>query len=378
MAESNLVDPRTGLGAGLTFQPQIVNTRSEPSSVATSSSGVTDTTGTQQQTQQSYALNTTPEILQAINNLIGSLSDGATVAAQKYPNAVAKTNWLGQTIYVHPTTGVQFNDPKSVQLFNEKQAALQQEHIKTNGGGGSATQRETARQRQAQIVSDIAKQKDFTPEKAQALAEGLSSYYNRVLTEGQLPGILRAAEGAGTSQGTTRALLTQQAIQRTSEVASKTGADLSVAFGGLSNDLAKTLEALTREDPNSISNQLIQAIVASKGLVSSSSSTGSQNTQQQQKTAQDQTVNKSAEVSTQQKLLSDIGNLLAGGSGNISGGRSNSPSAAGAFPDTFQGTPNSLDGNLNYIIAHDPGIDTTSAVPQAADISYYGGNDQFF
>jgi hypothetical protein len=96
--------------------------------------------------------------------------------------------------------------------------------------------------------------------------------------EQQLPGILRGAEGAGTSQGSMRALLETRASEVTAEQAAKLGLEAATSYGQVNNQLAGTLEQLTRQDPNSISAQLLQALQVGKGIASSGSQV--QNTNQ--------------------------------------------------------------------------------------------------
>jgi hypothetical protein len=254
-----------------------------PQDTKTTGQTTARTTGSQSNVAVSSQLNTTPQILATLEQVIQQMFDRPAIsdaeAMRQFPNAKAVVPRSGPIYFVDPLTGITLHTPEA---FNQLQADKRKQ-IQDQAGivkGGTSDQRAIADARQEEISRDRALQSQFSPEAARATAEGLSSYFARVLSEQELPAILRSAEGAGTSKGTTRALLTQQAIQRTGETASKVGADLTSQFGQISTQLANVLENLTKQDPNSIANQLINAIAQSKGITQSGVTSQSQTTDQ--------------------------------------------------------------------------------------------------
>jgi hypothetical protein len=189
--------------------------------------------------------------------------------------------------------------------FNQQQRVKREELVQASGiiKGGTEEQRAVSDARLQEIDRNRETQGKYSKEAAMADAQNLSSYFSRVLTEQQMPGILRGAEGSGASQGTTRALLTQQAIQRNSENAAKVGIDAASAYGQVNNQLASTLELLTRQDPNSISNQLLEAFNISKGMVSQGNQVQSQSTNQTTQSNQTAVATQSGKVEQTNRSL---------------------------------------------------------------------------
>lgn len=249
-----------------------------PQTTRTSSNTTQEQRSNQTSVSSSYQLNTTPEILEILNQFVQQMSDRPVVsmkeASAKFPKAVAKYVPYGAEawVYIDPTTGRQMSNAEA-QKFNAEQDAKAQQLMQSSGviRGGTADQRAVSDARLLEIDRNRETQGKYSKEAAFADAKMLGDYFTRILTEQQMPGILRAAEGSGASQGSTRALLTEQAIARNAESASKTGLDAAAAYGQINNQLAGVLEALTRQDPNSISNQLLNAINASKGIVQAGS-----------------------------------------------------------------------------------------------------------
>lgn len=302
-----------------------------------SSMGVTNTnqvaTTNQTQATSSYALNTTPEILAALHSFISTMQDRPRITAQEldataplpvkqFQAAGGGQSYVGafgsptapqgggQFVYVDPKTGQQLTEQQAAKLTAER--TRQREQLTAEAGiikGGTVEQQTQQAERAREIARNRETQGKYSKEAAITDAQGLSNYFARVLSEQQMPGILRAAEGSGASQGTTRALLTQQAIQRTGEVATKAGLDAAVAYGGINNQLASVLEALTRSDPNSVSAQLLQAFQVGKGisqnqsgLTNVSGTTNTVGTQVQQQV-------KSGEVQDTRRVYHDEGQV---------------------------------------------------------------------
>ncbi len=261
----------------------------------------TNTGGRSVQVASNYALNTTPIAKQALNDLIQTLSDRPVIdqsaALAKFPLATAMYDRSNGWIYHNPVTGVTMSETE-VKAFNALQLSKQQEYIKSGGmvAGGTIEQKAQQGERQKEIERNRTTQDKYTKEAAFADSKALGDYFTRILTEQQMPSILRGAEGSGASQGTTRALLTEQAIARNAESATKTGLDAAVGYGQINNQLASTLEALTRSDPNGVAAQLLQALTTAKGIETSGSSVTVGTQDQKQVTNSTQTTTKPAET----------------------------------------------------------------------------------
>ncbi len=136
-------------------------------------------------------------------------------------------------------------------------------------------------------------QAGYSKEAAFADAQGAMAQQMRRALEASLPTITRAADSAGTSGGSMRALLANDASARAAENAATVGLKASVDYGSISANLANTLEVLTRPDTTSI-NALLNALSISKGAVSTTQSqTNTTGTQTTNSTSNTQTTNQS-------------------------------------------------------------------------------------
>jgi hypothetical protein len=362
-----IVDVNTGRPASNTVQQNqnIGSTQvTGPQSSQTVTSGVQAQSSNQVTNSSSYAMNTTPTILNALENFITQMSDRPAISNSQLesdyplvvPKIVAGTSGSvfaggsgqfgvsGGVSYINPVTGLNMSEEES-RAFNAKQMAKREQVRQASGviKGGTEQQRAVSDARLQEIQRNRETQGKYTKEAAQADAQNLSGYFSRILTEQQMPGILRGAEGSGTSKGTTRSLLTQQAIARTAEVAAKTGLDASAQYGQINNQLAGTLELLTRQDPNSTENQLLQALGIGKGIVQAQSGSQSQSGNQVTKTNQVQDQTKSAEVIN--KVQQELPITNTGGFAPYTG----------ASADTY--TPSSMAGTM--YVQKDPYSDAT-------------------
>lgn len=100
---------------------------------------------------------------------------------------------------------------------------------------------------------------DYSKEAAFTDASGLINQAMQRAMEGSVAQILRASEGAGASQSSMRALLTQDAISRAAGEAAALGANQAVQYGGIANQASGVLEALTRGDEGGL-QALLSAI----------------------------------------------------------------------------------------------------------------------
>jgi hypothetical protein len=192
----------------------------------------------------------------------------------------------GTLLYHDPQTGKMYREEEGIAENKRREAQrkvrLQESKMVSKSGmiegtpGGTPEQRRQMEQRQEEIVRNRASQGQFSKEAAFADAQSLVNKSIADALEKAMPQITAMSEGAGTSRSTTAALMTQRAAERGAVEGAALGTQVATAYGGLSNQLAQTLEMLTRSDPNSPTALLIQALIGSKGLVSEQS--GSQNT----------------------------------------------------------------------------------------------------
>lgn len=96
--------------------------------------------------------------------------------------------------------------------------------------------------------------------------------------ESQMPAIMNAIQGAGTSASSMQGLLSQKLATESAQAAGALGAQQATAYGNISSNLANTLEALTRVDDKGTDN-FLKALELLK--VSTSSSYGNSSGQSQ-------------------------------------------------------------------------------------------------
>jgi hypothetical protein len=282
------LDRNTGLPVstqGLSFsqdQATVTGPRTDTSSATT-----TDRTK-QAVSQATSSINTTPTALRALDDLINQLSTRSAVSDAEldaeFPKATLQYN-NGKWQYVNPRTGGTLSDTEA-KAFNARQDSQRSIRIQTAGviqGGTPETQQRLA-DRDLEIQRNREQQGKYSKEAAFTDSQALMDKALHDALETALPQITAASEGSGTSKGSMRALLTQRAAETGAREGAALGVQTSVAYGGLSNQLASTLEMLTRSDPNSPEALLLQAILGSKGLVSDtvssqvSDTTGTKNT----------------------------------------------------------------------------------------------------
>lgn len=131
--------------------------------------------------------------------------------------------------------------------------------------GGTAEQRASSEERSKEIVSNRDLRAGFTKDNAEFEANQAVQAQTRQAMEQSLAQLTKAVQGAGTSAGSMRALLTQLAARDAAESSAKLGLDAKVAYGGIAANFSQILEALTRPD-NSITDSLIKALDVSKGV----------------------------------------------------------------------------------------------------------------
>lgn len=363
------VDRNTGQPAASPYAQQSFDQTQTtgPSTTNTTGTTTSNTQSRQVTASSSYALNTTPQARDALNNLIETLQDRPIIsqdeANAKFPLATATYSRYGAQswVYTNPMTGLSMS-AQEAQLFNQQQQAKQQEYVKSGGmiAGGTIEQKAAQAERQIEIERNRVTQDKYSKEAAIADSKALSNYFSRVLTEQQMPGILRAAEGSGASQSSTRALLTNDAIARTSESAAKTGIEAAVAYGGINTNLAQVLEQLTRSDPNGVTAQLLQALNVAKGIETSGSNVSVGTTNQTTTGTTDQTAVNSGNTVTTSRYNTPVNTT------QFSNPSLNVPTASAYTPSSQAGT--------GYVVANP----TTPAYQGAEFVNYGGGDSNVF
>jgi hypothetical protein len=145
--------------------------------------------------------------------------------------------------------------------------------IKQLASGGTPEQLAEAARRLQEINAVRQQRGDYSKQAAFTDAQGAQSQQSRLALEKLIPSITRAAEGAGTSGSSMRALLLQDAANKASESAAALGLKASVDYGNISGGMNQVLEALTRQG-NPITDSLLKALEISKGQRSTQTSGG--------------------------------------------------------------------------------------------------------
>jgi hypothetical protein len=255
------------------------------------------------QLSSSFSQNMPGFALDSLQQLLAMLTPGGGLSAEE---AVAKTP-LVNTMGWRP--GIELRGPNGelmsftqAQAFNAQQLKLR-ESLSKSASAGTPDEQKRLADRNLEIERNRQTQGKYSKEAALADAQNLTGYFARKMMEEAMPGIVRGAEGAGTSQGTVRALLSEQAAGRTAEAGAMVGSQLATGYGQINNQLAGVLEMLTRSDPNSTTNQLLQALSVAKGATQSQS--GSQSNQST-KTIDSQTLQSENQSAISQDFYSKL------------------------------------------------------------------------
>jgi hypothetical protein len=168
-------------------------------------------------------------------------------------------------------------------------------------GGGTPEMARLASERQQQINRSTQQQQGYSRENAFADAQGLMAQTMRQTLEKLVPGINRAAAGSGTSQGSMRALLLQQAAENAAQNASAAGLGAAVNYGQVANGAGNTVASILGQQNDAATQALLQALGIARGAVTSSTSTGSQTST----TNSDSNTNSSSNTNTSQNSNSN-------------------------------------------------------------------------
>jgi len=143
--------------------------------------------------------------------------------------------------------------------------------------GGTAAQKKDRAVKDGEIGTLQNQRQGYSKDAAFADAQGLMAQQMRLALEKLLPNINNAALGAGASQSSMRALLTQRAAENAAENASAAGLGAAVNYGQVSNGISGVLaNLLAQQDP--VAGLLINALNVSKGATTSSTTSGTETT----------------------------------------------------------------------------------------------------
>lgn len=143
--------------------------------------------------------------------------------------------------------------------------------------GGTASMRADTNRKNVEIGTLQQNREGYSKEAAFADAKGLIAQTMRQTLEKLLPGINTASLGAGASQSSMRALLTQRAAENASEAASAQGLTAATNYGNVSNGMSGIIANLMAiKDP--ATDALLQALGIAKGAQVSSTTNTTNNT----------------------------------------------------------------------------------------------------
>lgn len=134
--------------------------------------------------------------------------------------------------------------------------------------GSAMNIRPNQQARQDTIKNAQQQLEDYDKESAFADAQGLINQTLAQQMQETMPSIVRAADGAGASASSMRALLSQRAVENAAQAAAAQGANLAVQYGQLNQGNSQVLEALTRADSTEL-DALLKALALKEEIRSS-------------------------------------------------------------------------------------------------------------
>ena len=143
--------------------------------------------------------------------------------------------------------------------------------------GGTPQQRADRQLKQGEIAGLQMSRQGYSKDAAFSDAKGLMAQQMRLTLEKLLPGINGASLGAGASQSSMRALLTQRAAENAAENAAAAGLGAAVNYGQVANGTSSVIANLIgQQDP--VMGALINALSIAKGAVSNGRTTSTETT----------------------------------------------------------------------------------------------------
>ena len=149
--------------------------------------------------------------------------------------------------------------------------------IKQLMSGGTTQMQADKSAKQGEIAGLQSSRAGYSKDAAFADSKGLMAQQMRLALEKLLPSINQGAMGAGASQSSMRALLTQRAAENAAENASAAGLGAAVNYGQIANGTSSIIaNLLGQQDP--VVGALINALSVAKGAVSNSKTAGTETT----------------------------------------------------------------------------------------------------
>lgn len=139
--------------------------------------------------------------------------------------------------------------------------------------GGTPQMQQASSARTGEVQNLETQRAGFSKEAAFADAQGLIAQTMRQALERLIPSINTGALGAGASQSSMRALLTQRAAENASQAAASEGIKAATNYGQVAGGISEVISRLLSvQDPSA--QLLIQAIGAGRGATGGSSAGG--------------------------------------------------------------------------------------------------------
>jgi hypothetical protein len=193
----------------------------------------------------------------------------STAADADKPTSTASTSGASGTesVTTDSTTTKSGTSTSNQQNMTGQSLAALEALIQQLLGGGTPSMRQDKKTKNNEIVNLQQDRDGYSKEAAFADAQGLMAQTMRQALEKLIPSINQGAMGAGASQSSMRALLTQRAAENAAEAAAAQGLGAAVQYGGVANGMSAVIERLlAQQDP--AAQALIQALGVAKGAVS--------------------------------------------------------------------------------------------------------------
>ncbi|MGE4259154.1 MAG: hypothetical protein AB7F19_07420 [Candidatus Babeliales bacterium] len=145
---------------------------------------------------------------------------------------------------------------QTTRTMTPEQQAMLEVLIQQLMNGGTQEQQRQSAARQGEVNAVQAQRAQFSPEAAFANAQGLMTQVMADTLRQLTPTITRAAEGAGASGSSMRALLANDAAAQAAQRAAAEGGQLSAQYGQIGASLSNILESLTRTDNSQLDSLL--------------------------------------------------------------------------------------------------------------------------
>lgn len=275
-------------------------------------------------------------------------SSGSTGGGTTTQNATSTQNTNSSRSGFSNTT----NTSRTNNMSDASAAALEKLIAQLQGGGTAAMQQDRST-RSAEIAALQGQRSGYS--KAAAFADSalvMDQQRQQALAQ-VLPSITRAAEGAGTSRNSMRALMLQKEAQQAAQSAAALGLKSATDYGNISNGMSNVLANLIgQNDPASAA--LLSALGIAKGAQTSTTATQNTNT--------GETANSTTNTNSNQ--TTDATGITTGSSGSSASAATRVPTAS---------APSLLDTRFTAAPAPSKGTSVMTAVGNTSNPYGTGG-----